>query len=239
MAIASVAMPLRQTDFSPMTMPPSPFPLRQWMPPIPVHPTGLPSTSMTQLIAFGSSAIRLMKSSSCQIDIGPTCSVYRITSGSLNQPMYVSASSFRGGRSVHFSPRRIGPNIERLSSALLGYREPAWTRPLETSRRDQFSEERPLDGPAEPLPHLVLVREDRGANPDQHEFREGLLLVRLPRLVPGLVPAQELARVAMSALAVVDRDVARHDRRDALELLTHFPQGRRLEAELGLDVIKL
>src|SRR5438552_17794915 len=102
--------------------------------------------------------------------------------------MYVSASSFRGGRSVHFSPRRIGPNIERLSSALLGYREPAWTRPLQTSRRGQFSEERPPAGPAEPLPPLVLVREDRGANPAQHAFREGLLLVRFPWLGPGLAP---------------------------------------------------
>src|SRR6266568_1781751 len=151
----------------------------------------------------------------------------------------MESSSFRGGRNVHFCPRRIGPNMERLYRRLVGYREPAGTGSLKTSRGDQFSEERPLDRPAEPLPHLVLVREDRGANPDQHELGERLLLIRFPRLVPRLVPAQELARVPMSAFAVVDRDVARYDRRHALELLTYLAQRGRLQAELGLQVVDL
>src|SRR5947209_8377897 len=141
-----------------------------------------------------------------------------MTSGSLNQPMYVSASSFRGGRRVHFSPRSTGPNIQNL----LRYREPAWTRSLEASGGDQFGEQRPLDRPAEPLPHLVLVREDRGTNADEDELRERLVLVRLPRFVPDLIPSRELAGVPMTALAVVDGDVARHDGANRLELLAHL-----------------
>src|ERR671937_279988 len=41
-AIASLATPFRQTDLSPITIPVSPFPLRQLMPAIPVKPTDLP-----------------------------------------------------------------------------------------------------------------------------------------------------------------------------------------------------
>src|SRR5438309_43113 len=100
---------------------------------------------------------------------------------------------------------------DQTSRRLLRNREPAWTRSLEPSGGDQFSEQRPLDRPAEPLPHLVLVREDRGTNADEDELGERLVLVRLPRFVPHLIPSRELAGVPMTALAVVDGDVARHD----------------------------
>src|SRR5437762_14201227 len=83
------------------------------------------------------------------------------------------------------------------------YGKPAWTGSLEASSRDQFGEERPLDRPAEPLPHLVLVREHRGANADEDKLGQRLLLIRLPRLVPDLVPSRELARVAMPAFPVI------------------------------------
>src|SRR2546423_5234948 len=83
------------------------------------------------------------------------------------------------------------------------------------------------------------MREDRGANPDEHELGERLILIRLPGLVPALVPSRELARVAMTALPVVHGDVARHDRRNGLELLAYFPQRGRLESELGLHVLEL
>src|SRR5881409_1942874 len=102
--------------------------------------------------------------------------------------MYVSASSRRGGRKVHFSPRRTGPNKDptlrsaggRASAQVkqrrvrLGDREPTRTRTLKATGLDEISEERPLDRPAEPLPHLVLMREDRSANADEHELRERL-----------------------------------------------------------------
>src|SRR2546427_10999755 len=127
----------------------------------------------------------------------------------------------------------------RTSRRLLRYREPAWTGSLETSGGDQFSEQRPLDRPAEPLPHLVLVREDRGTNADEDELRERLVLVRLPRFVPDLIPTRKLARVAMSSFAVIDRNVARHDSRDCLELLTHLSQLRCGEAQLTLDIVEL
>src|SRR2546423_1688606 len=170
-----------------------------------------------------------------------------MTSRSLNQPMYVSASSLRGGRRVHFSPRRTGPNIGSLGARtpmlydelFLRDRQPPWTRSLEAPRRDQFSQQRPLNRPAEPLPHLVLVREYRRAHADQHELGEGLLLIRLPRLVPHLVPSRELARVAMTALAVVDGDVTRHHGAERFELLTHLAKCGRRETELGLHVVDL
>src|SRR5438128_11367985 len=128
---------------------------------------------------------------------------------------------------------------DRTSRKLLRYREPARTRSLEASGGDQFGEQRPLDRPAEPLPHLVLVREDRGTNADEDELRERLVLVRLPRFVPDLIPTRKLARVAMSSFAVIDRHVARDDSRDRLELLTHLSQLRCGEAELTLDVVEL
>src|SRR2546428_7585092 len=108
-----------------------------------------------------------------------------------------------------------GGTGESSTRRLLGYREPAWTRSLEASGRDQFSEERPLDRPAEPLPHFVLMREHRRANADQDELGEGLLLIRFPRLVPHLIPSRELAGVAVSPLARVRRHVAGKRRRRA------------------------
>src|SRR5213594_2463905 len=125
--------------------------------------------------------------------------------------MYVSASSRRGGRKVHFSPRRTGPNKgpTRQSARAcaqvkqhrvrLGDREPTGTGTLQSTGLDEISEERPLDRPAEPLPNLVLMREDRRAHADEHELRERLVLIRLPRLVPHLVPAGEFAGVAVPA----------------------------------------
>src|SRR5213593_574084 len=167
--------------------------------------------------------------------------------------MYVSASSRRGGRKVHFSPRRTGPNMgptRRSAGARacaqvkhhrvrLGDREPTGTRTLQSTGLDEISEERPLGRPAEPLPDLVLMREDRGANADEHELRERLVLIRLPRLVPHLVPAGEFAGVAVPAFPVVDRDVARHDGRERLELLADFLECRSGETELVLDVVEL
>ena len=67
------------------------------------------------------------------------------------------------------------------------------------------------------------MREHRGANADEHELREGLVLIRLPRLIPHLIPSRKLARMTMPALAVVGEDVARHHRGDRLELLAHLP----------------
>src|SRR2546430_6895200 len=95
---------------------------------------------------------------------------------------------------------RGGGTGEGSTRRLLGYREPAWTRSLEASGRDQFREERPLDRPAEPLPHFVLMREHRCVNADQDELGEGLLLIRFPRFVPHLIPSRELAGVAVAAL---------------------------------------
>src|SRR5207245_8844972 len=128
-----------------------------------------------------------------------------------------------------------GGSGESSTRRLLGYREPAWTRSLEASGRDQFSEERPLDRPAEPLPHFVLMREHCRANADEDELGEGLLLIRFPRFVPHLIPSRELAGVAVSAFAVIDRNVARNDSRHALELLAHLGGRGRLEAGRGLE----
>src|SRR5256885_9294946 len=108
---------------------------------------------------------------------------------------------------------RGGGTGESSTRRLLGYREPAWTRSLEASGRDQFSEERPLDRPAEPLPHFVLMREHRRANADQDELGEGLLLIRFPRFVPHLIPSRELAGVAVTAPAVLHRHISRKDTR--------------------------
>src|SRR5438552_17843686 len=129
-----------------------------------------------------------------------------------------------------------GGTGESSTRRLLGYREPAGTRSLAASGRDQFSEERPLARPAEPLPHLVLVREHRRANADQNELGESLLLIRLPRFVPHLIPSRELAGVAMTAFAVIDRNVARNDSRHALNLVAHHADRWRLESEPALDV---
>ena len=118
-------------------------------------------------------------------------------------------------------------------------REPTRTRTLQSTGLDEIREQRPLDRPAEPLSHLVLVREHRGANADEHELGERLVLIRFPRLVPHLIPSRELAGVAMPALPIVDGDVARHDSRETLELLTHLPQRGRREAELVLHVVQL
>src|SRR2546428_12123417 len=106
-----------------------------------------------------------------------------------------------------------GGTGESSTRRLLGYREPAWTRSLEASGRDQFSEERPLDRPAEPLPHFVLMREHRRANADQDELGEGLLLIRFPRLVPHLIPSRELAGVAVATLSLLQPPVAGDDSR--------------------------
>src|SRR5438105_8856157 len=134
---------------------------------------------------------------------------------------------------------RGGGTGESSTRRLLGDREPAWTRSLEASGRDQFGEERPLDRPAEPLPHFVLMREHRRANADEDELGEGLFLIRFPRFVPHLIPSRELARVAVTAFAVIDRNVARNDSPHALELLAHLAECRRLKAELALDVVDL
>src|SRR2546430_13939019 len=83
------------------------------------------------------------------------------------------------------------------------------------------------------------MHEHRGANSDEDELGERLFPIRLPGLVPDLVPSRELARMAMSALRVVDRDIARHDGADHLEVLPHLAQRGRLEAELGLHVVEL
>src|SRR5204862_7320692 len=107
-------------------------------------------------------------------------------------------------------------------------RKPTRTGALQPARSDQVREQRPLDGPAEPLPHFVLVREDRGANADQHELRERLLLVRFPRLVPRLVPAHVIARVAMITFHVVYIDVSRSDLLARIESLVHLAALSRL-----------
>src|SRR5207247_5033321 len=130
---------------------------------------------------------------------------------------------------------RGGGTGESSTRRLLGYREPAWIRSLEASGRDQFREERPLDRPAEPLPHFVLMREHRRANADQDELGEGLLLIRFPRFVPHLIPSRALARVAVTAFAVIDRNVARNDSRHALAPLAPLSAPGRLDAELHLE----
>src|SRR5256885_16525186 len=121
---------------------------------------------------------------------------------------------------------RGGGTGESSTRRLLGYREPAWTRSLEASGRDQFREERPLDRPAEPLPHFVLMREHRRANADQDELGEGLLLIRFPRFVPHLIPSRELARVAVTAFSVIHPKVAGNDSPPTPALLPH-PSGRK------------
>src|SRR5438093_8769298 len=117
--------------------------------------------------------------------------------------------------------RLEGPDRARAESRGTGafrplgrHGKPAGAGPLKPPGLDEAREQRPLDGPGEPLPHLVLMREDRGANADQHELGDRLLLIRFPRLVPHLIPARELTGVAMPAFAIVDRDVARYDGRD-------------------------
>src|SRR2546430_10441651 len=131
---------------------------------------------------------------------------------------------------------RGGGTGEGSTRRLLGYREPAWTRSLEASGRDQFREERPLDRPAEPLPHFVLMREHRRANADQDELGEGLLLIRFPRFVPHLIPSRELARVAATVFAVILRHCFTNHKRHTLELLPPPAAGRPLAAESALDV---
>src|SRR5205809_6497655 len=133
---------------------------------------------------------------------------------------------------------RGGGTGESSTRRLLGYREPAWSRPHQPARRDQFREERPLDRPAEPLPHFVLMREHRRANADQDELGEGLLLIRFPRFVPHLIPSRELARVAVTAFAVIDRNVARNDSRHTLALLAHLAERGRPDAEPPLEVVE-
>ncbi len=117
-------------------------------------------------------------------------------------------------------------------------REISRARALQPMRCDEIGEQGPFDRPAEPLPHFVLVREHRGANPDEDELRERLILIGLPRFVPDLVPSRELARMAMRALRVLDNDVARDQRPNRLELFAHLPQRGRREAELLLDVVE-
>src|SRR2546425_366810 len=134
---------------------------------------------------------------------------------------------------------RGGGTGESSTRRLLGYREPAWTRSLEASGRDQFREERPLDRPAEPLPHFVLMREHRRANADQDELGEGLLLIRFPRFVPHLIPSRELAGVAVPPFPLTAPNAARNATRHTLELLAHLAERGRLEAELALDVVDL
>src|SRR5436309_12873770 len=75
------------------------------------------------------------------------------------------------------------------------------------------------------------------ARTEQDELVERDVLRRLPRLAPHLVPAPEHARVAMAALAVLDRDPAREDRAGLLEPLAHLPQHRGVEAELALQLL--
>src|SRR2546426_399229 len=76
-----------------------------------------------------------------------------------------------------------------------------------------------------------------GAHAEDRELGERGVIGRAPGLVPGLVPAAQLARVAVAALAVGDLDFARHDRREALKLLADRAQRRRRKAELGLHLV--
>src|SRR5258706_2556757 len=81
------------------------------------------------------------------------------------------------------------------------------------------------------------MRQHRSTHADNDELFERGVLRRLPRLAPHLIPAREHARVAVSALAVLDRETAGHDRAVALEALTHLAKGRGRETELRLHVL--
>src|SRR5207249_6020863 len=124
-----------------------------------------------------------------------------------------------------------------LDASRLRRREPTRGGPRKPARGDEGVDRRARDGPAEPGAHLVLVRDDGGADAEQDELVERDILRRLPRLAPHLVPAREHARVAMAALAVLDRDPAREDRAGLLEPLAHLPQHRGVEAELALQIL--
>src|SRR5438309_10975555 len=106
----------------------------------------------------------------------------------------------------------------------------------ESTGRDEIGDRLASDRPGEPVPHLVLVRQDRGAHAEDHQLFERGVLRRLPRFAPDLIPARKHARVPMAAFAVLDRDAPRDDRAVALETLTHLAQRGGREAELGLHV---
>src|SRR5258706_11543853 len=81
------------------------------------------------------------------------------------------------------------------------------------------------------------MRQHRSTYADDDELFERGVLRRLPRLAPHLIPAREHARVALSTLAVLDRETAGHDRAVALEAFTHLAEGRCRKTELRLHVL--
>src|SRR5258706_15306692 len=72
---------------------------------------------------------------------------------------------------------------------------------------------------------------------EHDELVERGVLGRFPRLAPHLIPARQHARMAVPALAVLDREAARHDRAALLEALARLAQGVRVEPELGLQIL--
>src|SRR5437867_2300684 len=105
--------------------------------------------------------------------------------------------------------RRLMRSPFLFADPMLRIGEPAGAGANQPSGGDEISDDGPLDRPAEPLPHLVLMREHRRTHPDERELGERRLLGRAPRLVPRLIPAAELAGVFVAALSVGDLDVAR------------------------------
>src|SRR5438552_18760815 len=90
----------------------------------------------------------------------------------------------------------------------------------EASGGDGIGDRLASDRPREPVPHLVLVREDRGTHPEHHQLFERGVLRRLPWFAPHLVPPREHARMPVATFAVLDRDAASDDRAFALEAFT-------------------
>src|SRR5438309_8560201 len=83
------------------------------------------------------------------------------------------------------------------------------------------------------------MRKHGGADPDERELGERGLFGRAPRFVPRLIPAPQLARVAMSAFRVRYLDVACDHGGDRLELFADLAKRGRLETELGLHIVDL
>ena len=63
--MASLAIPCRQSDFSPTVMPVVPWRCSQSIWPMPVVPTAFPSTSIAHTTLFGSSPVFVNQASSC------------------------------------------------------------------------------------------------------------------------------------------------------------------------------
>src|SRR5258706_10820598 len=72
---------------------------------------------------------------------------------------------------------------------------------------------------------------------EHDELVERGVLGRLPRLAPHLIPARQHARMAVPALAVLDRQSPRHARAALLEELARLAQGVRVEPELRLEIL--